>query len=205
MRTVLVAAALGLAACNPAPTANEAPAADVAGKNWALVPAESRLSFVSVKGGEIAEVHHFHELSGRVAADGRATIEIPLDSVETGIEIRDERMREFLFQTGLHPKATITASIDLASLQDLAVGAQRRMPLTSELSLHGVTAPVEAQVAVTRTAPSKVLVASVDPIVVNAASFGMEKGVSELMKLANLDVIAPDTPVSFQLTFETRG
>ncbi|WP_448586081.1 YceI family protein [Thermaurantiacus sp.] len=205
MRRLALLAALGLAACSPAPTAEQARPADVAGKAWALVPAESRLSFVSVKAGEVAEVHHFHELSGNVAADGTARIEIPLDSVETGIDIRDERMRKFLFETGLFPKATVTAAIDLAAFQDLGVGDQRRLPLSGELSLHGVTAPIEAQVAVTRTAPGKVLVATVDPIVVNAATFGMEKGVAELMKLANLNIIAPDAPVTFQLTFAVES
>ncbi|MFQ3596018.1 MAG: YceI family protein [Sphingomonadaceae bacterium] len=194
------AAALVLAAC--AGPADRGPAPDTA---WELVPDQSRLSFVSVKAAEIAEVHHFERLSGSVSADGTAVLEIPLDSLETGIDIRNERMREFLFQTGLFPSARLTATIDLAQFRDLGIGDQRRIPLAGELSLHGVTAPIETEVTVTRAAADKVVVASLDPIVVNAESFDMGAGVTELMKLANLPSIAPDAPVTFQLMFRARA
>jgi polyisoprenoid-binding protein YceI len=201
----LVACTLLLAGCGQGPATPPAPPPLSAAKGWALDPAASRLSFVSVKGAEIAEVHHFQSLSGGVAADGTATLEIPLDSVETGIPIRNERMREFLFQTGVYPKARVTARIDPARIEGLAVGAQLRMPLSGELNLHGVTAPIETEVSVTRAGDTRVVVASLDPLIVNAATFGLDGGVAELMKLAKLDSIAADVPVSFQLTFTARS
>jgi polyisoprenoid-binding protein YceI len=204
MRTILIPlaalAALSLAACNSAEK-TAAPASETQAKSWSLVSDQSRLSFVSVKAGEIAEVHHFASLTGTVTPAGQASISIPLDSVNTGIELRDDRMRTILFEIANHPTATFTAAIDLAAIGTLAVGEQRRMPLAGQLSLHGLTAPVETQVVVTRAADGKVLVASLDPVVVNAASFGLTAGLAELQKLANLPGITPDVPVSFQLTF----
>jgi polyisoprenoid-binding protein YceI len=202
MRTPLLATALLLAACGPNATEVARTPAASGTSSWSLVPAGSRVSFVSVKAGQIAEVHHFTDLSGTVAADGTATLTIPLDSVETGIPVRNERMRQFLFQTGLHPKATLTTKIDLGPLAALAPGQQTRIPISGNLSLHGVTAPVETTVTVTRAGGSRVVVASLDPVVVNADSFGLGAGVAELMKLAKLDSITTDVPVSFQLTFQ---
>lgn len=205
-----LAAALGLlAACQQAARDDQAAtppvAAAVAGKAWSVASDASRVSFVSVKGGEIAEVHHFGAVTGTVAPDGVATIEIPLASVETGIDIRNERMRDMLFQVAQFPAARVSARIDLAALQDLAVGQQRRLPLAGELDLHGVKAPFEAQVAVTRAAADRVLVASVDPVVVEAELFKLGEGVEALRKVAGLDAITPAAPVTFQLMFQAAS
>lgn len=174
--------------------------------NWALDPAQSRLSFVSIKGGEAAEVHHFTSLDGTVNADGLATVNIPLASVETNVDIRNERMRDILFQVADYPSATITTKLDMTPLKLLETGQQLRMPLTGELALHGMKAPVETMVMVTRAAPDRVLVTSLDPIVVNANTFGLMPGLKQLQELANLSGITPDVPVTFQLSFAaTQG
>ena len=67
--------------------------------DWTLDNAGSRLSFVSIKATNVAEVHTFDALSGSVGGDGHARVVIQLASVNTLIPIRDERMREMLFQT----------------------------------------------------------------------------------------------------------
>jgi polyisoprenoid-binding protein YceI len=209
-RWVMVAlAGAVLAGCQQAPDkAQEAAptaAAAVAGKAWSVASDASRVSFVSVKSGEIAEVHHFGSVTGTVAPDGTATVSIPLASVETGIDIRNERMRDMLFQVAQFPAARVSAKIDLAAFQDLAVGQQRRLPLSGELDLHGVKAPFEAQVAVTRAAPDRVLVASVDPVVVEAELFKLGEGVEALRKVAGLPAITPAAPVTFQLMFQAAS
>ncbi|MBO6764410.1 MAG: YceI family protein [Maricaulis sp.] len=109
-RHALLPAALVLAACAQ-------PAAQ--GNDWQLDRETSSVGFVSIKSGEIAEAHHFTNLTGSVAEDGTAELLIALDSVETGIEIRNERMREHFFQTGEYPQARLTAQIDLAALTGL--------------------------------------------------------------------------------------
>ena len=202
--------ALVLAACSPAantPSAG-APASsgpDAIGSGWTLVNDASRLSFVSVKAADIAEVHHFGTLSGTVGPDGTATLEIPLETVNTGVEIRDQRMKDLLFETAKFPTAKLEAKVDLAPISALPIGAQMRSPLSGTLTLHGMSAPVSAEVAVTRTADDRVVVASLDPLVVNAGSFGLAPGLGELQKLAKLPSITPDVPVSFQLTFARGG
>jgi len=44
--------------------------------SWTLDNDASQLSFVSVKAGDAGEVHRFTQLTGAVADDGNATIEI---------------------------------------------------------------------------------------------------------------------------------
>jgi polyisoprenoid-binding protein YceI len=200
--TPAIAIFLLAAACSVQGPEATMPAADAA---WTLDPAGSRLSFVSVKAADVAEVHHFTSLAGTVAADGTATLEIPLSAVETNIDIRNERMRDILFQVTDHPTAQFTATIDLGTFQSLRVGDQVRVPLAGELSLHGMTAPIETMVSVTRAAPDRVMVATLDPIVVNAGSFNLLPGLAELQKLANLPSITPDVPVSFQLMFRAEA
>ncbi|MDZ4139430.1 MAG: YceI family protein, partial [Erythrobacter sp.] len=73
--TALVAAlALGLSACGQqASTPAAEQVAPLTEGAWTLDPADSRLSYVSIKAGEIAEANRFDSLAGSVAADGTAT------------------------------------------------------------------------------------------------------------------------------------
>ena len=209
MRASVLVVLTALAACAPAaapPPAAEAPAqtAAIAAQGWTLASAESRLSFLSVKAGEIVEAHSFGGLSGEIGPDGAARIAIPLDQVKTNIDIRDERMREHFFETARFPVANVAAQIDLAGYGDLAVGARKVTPLTLTLDLHGVQAPVEAQFFVTRLGERRVEVASVDPILVHVEDFALAAGLETLRGLANLPAITPVSPVSVNLVFDAR-
>lgn len=199
IRACLAAAALALAACSP--STPSAPVEPPTPATWSVSGPDSRVSFVTVKAGEIAEVHHFEGLSGTVGADGKAVVEIPLDEVKTAIDIRDQRMRDILFETAKFPKATITAQLDLAGLGALAPGARQTLALPITVELHGASAQVEADFYVTRIGADRVLVETVEPIVVDAAAFGLLPGLAELQKIANLPSITPAAPVTASLLF----
>ncbi|GAA0282518.1 hypothetical protein GCM10009127_24890 [Alteraurantiacibacter aestuarii] len=198
-RFTLAASTLALAACSTAP-AEEAPLAG----DWALSPQESHLSFVTVKAGEIAEAHSFTGLSGAVSAAGAANLSIDLTSVETNVDVRNERMRDFLFNVAEFPSATATVQLDPAAFATLGTGDTLTQDVTGQLDLHGVTADIASQLSVTRIAPDKVRVETVSPIIVSAASFGLDGGVEELRNLANLDAITGQVPVTFSLTFQQQ-
>lgn len=181
-----------LAACSQA--------AEPAG-DWRLDGAASTVAFVSIKAGETAEAHRFTALQGTIAEDGAAEILIDLDSVDTGIEIRDERMREHFFQTDTYPQARISAAIDLAALSEMQPGDRIRLPIEAMLELHGTTLPVETEVFVT-DAGDRVLVDSTAPVLLHAGDFGLGDGLATLQDLAGLPSITPVVPVSFSLVFE---
>lgn len=171
-----------------------------AGADWSLVPEDSSLGFVSVKNARIAEGHTFEALSGRVSDDG-AELVIDLASVDTLIPIRNERMRELLFEVASFPTATFRTAIDLEAMEDLPVGESRRMDVSGELALHGEVQPLTVTLLVSRTAPDRVGVATIRPIVISADAFALGGGVARLREVAGLDSITPMVPVSFSLSF----
>lgn len=197
IRIAAIAALLPLAACSQAP-AEPAPLTEGA---WTLDPAASELSYVSIKSGEIAEANSFETLSGNVSADGAATVEIDLASVSTGVDIRDERMRDIFFVVADNPTATVTARIDAGAFETLKVGESTRATLDGTLSLKGVEAPFEADVTVTRAGPDRVIAVSNKPVIVEASRFELTDGLAQLQELAGLPSITPVVPVSFSLAF----
>jgi polyisoprenoid-binding protein YceI len=192
MRTLALILILALAACSPAPI----------GGDWRLDNEDSHLGFVSVKSGAIAEAHRFGTLSGSVRETGEARIAISLDSVETNIDIRNERMREHLFETNLHPEAIITAQIDLAHFDAMPIGARQADLVDLALNLHGVEATIHADLIITRLGENRVLVETSTPIILHAEDFGLQAGLDVLQGLAGLPGITPVVPVTFAVVFE---
>ena len=170
--------------------------------DWTLDAAASQLNFVSIKSGDIAEVHHFSGLSGSVSEDGTAELVIDLASVETGIVIRNERMVEHLFETATYPTARLTAQIDLAALYDMAPGDQTELELDGVLDLHGVQVPVYAEVLVSDLNGSRVIVTTQGPVMIHAEDFNLQGGLDILQDLAGLPSITPAVPVTATLVFE---
>lgn len=207
LRPLALAAALvlGLAACAepaadaPKDAATEATA--VTEGAWTLDAAGSRLSYVSIKAGEIAEANRFDKLSGSVAGDGTATLDIDLASVNTGVDIRNERMREIFFEVTGNPKASVTAKLDPAAFAGLAVGQSIVRPIKATVSIKGATSDVETEVLVTRVADDRVTVVPTAPVIISTDMFGLTDELGELRALAQLPSITPAVPVTFSLTF----
>jgi len=199
---LVAALVLGLTACGQqasAPAAEQvAPLTDSA---WTLDPADSRLSYVSIKAGEIAEANRFDSLAGIVAADGTATIDIDLASVNTGIDIRNERMREIFFDVAGNPKATVTAKLDPAAFAALAVGQSITRPLTASVAIKGVEQEIETEVLVTRVSADRVTVVPTAPVIISTDMFELTDELGELRALAQLPSITPAVPVTFTLSF----
>ncbi|MEO0680830.1 MAG: YceI family protein [Pseudomonadota bacterium] len=166
---------------------------------WAVDSAASAFAFVSVKNGEIAEAHSFGELTGEVHEDGAAEVRLGLGSVETGIEIRNARMREMLFQVADHPLAMIHADIDLAAYDAMAVGERRMEVREIAVAANGEQAFYMAHLAITRIGEDRVAVSSALPILVEASDFGYGAGLEALRAVAGLDSISPAVPVTFDL------
>jgi polyisoprenoid-binding protein YceI len=200
------ALALGLAACaDKAATTGEGAAAEappLTDGDWTLDAAGSRLSYVSVKASEVAEANRFDTLSGTVAADGTAMLEIDLASVNTGVDIRNERMREIFFGVAENPKATVTAKLDPAAFAGLAVGQSITRPLKATVAIKGATSDVETEVLVTRAAADRVTVVPTAPIIISTDMFGLTDELGELRTLAQLPSITPAVPVTFALAFK---
>jgi hypothetical protein len=165
-----------------------------------LVGEKSGVRFVSVKNASVAEVHHFRSLSGTLSEEGRVTVAIPLVDVETMIPIRNERMRELFFETLSFPVAVIEADIDMAAINALTSGDYLTMNVLFRLSLHGKEQMLEALVAVARLG-DEIHVDTLQPLILNAGSFGLVAGVERLREVAGLHSISTAVPVTASLVF----
>jgi len=168
--------------------------------NWTVDNETSRLSFVSIKAGTVAEVHHFDQLEGMVDEDGKFELAIKLDTVNTMIPIRNERMREMLFDTANFPEASLSATLDLDPIHDLATGEQTEIVTEAELALVGQTSNLTIHAVVAKLSDDSLLVTSKQPLTLNADALGLGKGVEQLREVAGLSSISPAVPVTFRLT-----
>ena len=169
---------------------------------WSLDNDASQVSFVSVKAGDAGEVHRFTEISGGLTAEGSASVTIQLASVDTLIPLRDERMREMLFQTNLFPTASLSTNIDMDALAALAPGDSLDMTANLTLDLHGQQLSLAAEMIVARLGNHRLMVSSRKPVIINAASVDLVNGIEALREIANLPSISKAVPVSFVLTFD---
>ncbi|MBN3966605.1 YceI family protein [Pseudomonas gregormendelii] len=172
--------------------------------NWYLDGESSRLSFVSTKNANISEVQRFLVLHGKVSPKGLAEVEVELDSVNSGIPLRDERMRKELFDTKTFAEALITTQIDLGPINDLASGAQLELRLPVTVNLHGKTHEYNAELLATRLDDRRFQVVTLEPLVINAADFDLAPGLESLRKVAALSAISLSVPVGAVLIFTAR-
>lgn len=199
LRLAAAAATLLLAsACSQAPV--EPPALTTGA--WSVDSEASELAYVSIKQGEIAEINSFDTVTGNISAEGAAEISIDLSSVSTGVDIRDERMRDVFFVVADNPTATVTATIDPSAFEALGVGDSTTTVLDGTVSIKGVEAPFRTDVTVTRAGEDRVLAVSDAPVILEASRFELTDGLAQLQELAGLDSITPVVPVTFSLTFE---
>ena len=172
-----------------------------AAAGWSLDPGRSHLAFISIKAKDVGEVHSFKEVSGTIADDGQVQVALMLDSVETLIPIRDERMREMLFETTNYKDATLTAKIDPAIIAGMQPGDIMEIAAEGNLSLHGSVQPLILSMQAARVSTDTVMVASTKPLIIDAAKFGLDGGVEKLREIAGLDSISHAVPVTFVMTF----
>ena len=174
-------------------------------QNWTLDAAASKLTYQSVKKNTVVETNSIRNISGSLTADGQANVVFDLDSVDTGIDLRNVRMRFLFFETFKYPKAEITAKVDPAAFADLPSKRRMTSKLPFVLSLHGVDKALEAEVVVTMITDSLVSIASERPVAVNAADFGLLPNIEKLQIAANVSSIVPTASVSFDLVFNAGG
>ncbi|TVL31476.1 YceI family protein [Shewanella xiamenensis] len=167
---------------------------------WQVIEQDSRVSFVSVKKGDIAEVHHFKQLKGILNDTGQFELTIPLISVATGIDVRDERMQHLLFEVSLYPELNLSAQVDSQMLKALAVDQSKVVDIEGKIALHGKQQTKTFSVILTKVSDNKLMVSSFQPIIINANEFGLVAGVDKLRDIAGLSSISQAVPVSFVLT-----
>jgi polyisoprenoid-binding protein YceI len=150
------------------------------------------------------EVHNFTSISGDISAANVATLTIDLKSVNTGVALRDERMRDLLFNTANFPTATVSLNVPATLISGLAVGSSAQTDISASLNLHGVTGAITTKVLVQKLASKRILVQNVAPILVKAGDYGLTDGVEALRAAVGIASISVAVPVDFTLAFDAR-
>ena len=140
---------LALAACNPPqPAANAsetaassamtsqpmaASSASMSGNatqgagNW--VSNDNQVRFTSSKTNKqnktIDEESSFATSAAQLSANGAFSMSVDLASVKTNIDLRDERLRDWVFEVAQFPKAEISGKIDMNAIGSLKTGAAK--------------------------------------------------------------------------------
>lgn len=171
---------------------------------WDLNSSDSYLNFVTTKNTHNVEVHQFTALTGAIGSDGLATVTIDLNSVSTGVALRDQRVRDLLFETASFPTATISVAVPDTLLSSLAQGQIAQTEVSANIDLHGVSFPVTTRVSVQRLSNSRILVQSMAPVLTRAGDFNLTAGVEALRAIVNLTSISAAVPVDFALVFDAR-
>lgn len=165
--------------------------------DWTVSDASS-VGYVSIKNQSVAENNRFTGVSGSLNAQGKVQILIDLSSVETRVEIRNQRMREYFFEVAEYPTAMISAQLEAVDLARIDAGAPVELELPLTVSLHGADAEVVGKFRAVK-AGNQLLVSTLEPILVSAGDFGLEEGVAALQKLAGLNAISRAVPVTVDL------
>jgi len=170
---------------------------------WAewQVADNSSVQFVSIKNNTIGEVSHFDMISGTVGDQGAVEVRVALDSVETNIGIRNDRMKKMLFEVGLYPEAVITAQLSEEAMAAAGSSSGAAVPVVLQIDLHGQVVSKDAVLTVSAAAAGGFSATTSQPILLNAAEFDLEDGVAALQSVAGLNAISRVIPVTVSLNF----
>lgn len=166
---------------------------------WDLAAEDSVVSFGSIKNDFIGEAHTFSGLSGSVSNDGAVNVSIDLTTVNTNIDIRNERMAEHVFAGAA--SAEISATVDMSEIKKLRPGQSTTMEVEAVMTLLGNEVDVYLDAFVLRVSPSKVMVSTNTASYLSTEDLGVDAGIDVLQGLANLDSITRVTPVTLRLMF----
>jgi polyisoprenoid-binding protein YceI len=186
------------------PSSVSSSSSSIATAAWTLNTTNSYLNFATTKNTHNLEVHNFTAISGDISGAGMATLTIDLNTVNTGVALRDQRMRDLLFETVTYPTATVTVAVPATLISGLAVGQVASTDISASLNLHGVTGAITTRVSVQKLSASRVLVQSIAPVLVKAGDYSLTNGVEALRAAVGIASISVAVPVDFALVFDAR-
>jgi len=161
----------------------------------------SQIIFFSVKKNTVGEVHTLNGLSGSIEDNGQVRITISLDSVETRVSVRNERLKALFFETSKFPLATAEIVVDIVKINTLTEGEIMNQVLSVNVDLHGVRAEIPVRVQVIGLRGNKLSVTVTEPVLLDVKDFDLLDGLIALKTIAKLPSISSSVPVTAQLLF----
>ncbi len=203
MRIIKFCLALALVAA--APSLRSANAQDILNQDWVLNPSQSHIYVQTEKLQGVVEKHEFTSIDGNVSRNGDVSIRIDLNTLDTGIDLRNVRMRFLLFETFKFPTAEITAKLDKSKLAELPTRSRISYTLPARVNLHGIVKDFEIPVTIARINNTTVNVSTIRAVEVSAETFDFMRGMAKLSDAQGGIRIVPAASITFDLTFATGG
>ena len=172
-----------------------------AAADWSIDSETSVLHFLSTKNAQVTEVHKFDSFNGTLSDSGKLSVAVDLSSVNTAIDIRNQRMQDMLFNVSKFAQATFEANLP-ESMMNLKAGEVANGNVDGILVLHGKAVPTSFSVTASKVDEGTLTVSTNAPTLIKAESFGLAEGVAALQKIAGLKSITTTVPVTFAVTFE---
>lgn len=169
--------------------------------DWLLDEQHSTLNFLTTKNSNITEISSFGRLSGVLSEKGTANLLIDLNSINTRIPLRDERIRNLLLNTDKYPNATVQVTLAADTLQNLLVGKSLTTEISGTLDLHGKQLPLIAKVHVFKDENGAIHATTTEPVLLDMVTLGLTDGIETLRELAKLNNISYMVPVTFKLVY----
>ena len=169
---------------------------------WTLNQDDSALYYITSKAAAVSELNSFTELSGSINDAGNGTLAISLSSVDTAVDIRNERMRDIVFQVANYPIASISVQANGAMLAGMSAGETVQATFDAVIDLHGMQQSMPVELAVNKQESGGLLIVLAKPLIINAASFGLAESVEQLREIAGLPSINNNVVVDFTLQFD---
>ena len=169
---------------------------------WTLNPVDSALYYITSKAAAVSEMNSFTELSGSIDDAGNGSLAISLSSVDTAVDIRNERMRDIVFQVTNYPIASISVKAEGAMLSAMSAGETVQATFDAVIDLHGMQQSMPVELAVNKQESGGLLIVLAKPLIINAASFGLAESVEQLREIAGLPSINNNVVVDFTLQFD---
>lgn len=172
--------------------------------SYQLNQEQSSLHFSSVKNTNLLEQHSFTKLDGSINKKGKAELVIDLSSVQTHIDLRDERMRDLFFNVAEFPQAAAHIALDKMLLKQLKPGFNEVKILPVHVELHGKEKIYQQALRITVLANGAIQVTTVSPLYLDVADFALTDGLEHLRELAKLSMILPVVPVTLDIQYQPK-
>jgi polyisoprenoid-binding protein YceI/cytochrome c553 len=174
---------------------------------WLVDAANSTFHFVTVKkntaGTETPENMTFTQLQGTVSSTGAAVLTIPLASISSGVDLRNTRLQQILFESQYLPSIHFSTQLDLSAIEAMAAGSTSVQTVTGNLTLHGLVKSVVFDALVVKNTSNVVSFSPKKPIIITSTDFDLNGGIEDLRVLMSLTTIGERVPVYFKM-FLTR-
>ena len=174
---------------------------------WIINPSNSIIQFDSTKvlktGKKITESNTLSSVKGNIDQQGRFDIDIDLDSLETNIPIRNERVKKYLFHTERQRYAKIRGELSSKNLRLLnSFDVESTTTQSFTLNINGVQLPITGEFVFNHMG-DKTSIRSSKPIILSIQDLHAESGLYKLIRLAGLDTISFEVPVKVNLDIQS--